>query len=199
MATARLKGGTGVLMKVDNLERLSRDIEALAKSEVLAGFPEDTTDRTDDEDPGSNITNAAIAYVQDHGEPDRNVPARPFMLPAMEAVQDRAESILKQAAKAMLKADSKDRDSLLSIYLTRVGLAIQAAIRKKINEGIPPPLSEATLRRRAARGRVGAMWELAWRDAGAPASTELAKPLIDTGQLRNAVNFVIRERKERKG
>jgi len=76
----------------------------------------------------------------------------------------------------------------------RAGLTAKLSIQNKINEGIPPPLATSTVAARAREGRKGAQLELANRRAGIPASTTLAKPLIDTGQLRNAVNYVIRRR-----
>jgi hypothetical protein len=82
--------------------------------------------------------------------------------------------------------------------LHKVGLRVATSIKKKINEGVPPPLSEYTLRERARRGRKGAKQELANRASGMAPSTQLAKPLIDTGELRNSITYVIRSRKDRK-
>jgi hypothetical protein len=83
------------------------------------------------------------------------------------------------------------------------GMAAKLSIQNKINEGIPPPLAEATLRRRAARGpgssiAKAAQKELDARGKGAPPSLMEAKPLIDTSQMRNAVNYVIRPRAARR-
>lgn len=166
----------------------------LAKRELLVGFPEDTSERKADEEGPTDITNASLGYIHDNGAPEQNIPARPFMIPGMEAAVPAATARLTAIAKAVLARQGVEA---IEQGFEQLGLKVQASLRRKINEGIPPPLSEWTLRDRARRGRTGAMWELAWRAAGAPEGTELAKPLIDTGQMRNAVNYVVRDRKKR--
>ena len=179
----------------DSVDELRASLKMLAEKEVLVGFPEDTSARTDAETKTPvDITNAALGYIHDTGAPEQNIPARPFMIPGIMEARESLTRQLFTAARAVLRREGV---GAVEEGFERLGLKAQFALRKKINEGIPPPLSEWTLRDRARRGRVGAMWELAWRQAGAPASTELAKPLIDTGQLRNAINYVVRLRKNR--
>ncbi|MBX4298880.1 hypothetical protein K4H04_24285, partial [Mycobacterium tuberculosis] len=63
-------------------------------------------------------------------------------------------------------------------------------MRAKITEGPFVPLAAATLRARARRGRSGAAKELASRAAGNAPDNSNAKPLIDTGQYRQAITYV---------
>lgn len=167
----------------------------LGKKEVLVGFPDTTAQRKEEDGSPSEITNAALGYIHDTGMPEQNIPARPFMIPGMDNAEAAVTRHLVSAARAVLQRRGVDA---INKGFERAGVSAMGAIKRKINEGVPPPLSEWTLRERAARGDEGSMWELAWRAAGAPASTELAKPLIDTGQLRNAVNYVVRARKKRR-
>lgn len=199
----KVKNGTGVTSQ-DNLKSLYQILEDLMGLEVLVGFPEETDARKPDPDEkGTPINNATIAYVQDNGSPELNIPPRPFMIPAMQECSGKVGAVLGQGALAVTKLGKRrDPDAIRKVFMT-AGLVAQTALRKKINEGIPPPLSEATLRKRANRGgkgkgRKGAIQELANRAAGLPASIQLAKPLIDTGQLRNAAIYVVRKRSERK-
>lgn len=204
MAVLGPKPNAKLKVTSDKLDDLRLAIRELAAHEVLVGFPDETADRKDDtgEMHGgkailgakSEITNAALGYIHDKGSPEANIPARPFMIPGIKAVEERIGAALLGAAKAVLRDPSTD----VQARLHRVGITAATGIKRKLNEGIPPPLSERTLRERARKGREGAMWELAWRDAGAPAGLELAKPLIDTGQLRNAITYVVRKRKARK-
>jgi len=46
----------------------------------------------------------------------------------------------------------------------------------------------------ANRAATGAGDELSRRQSGGGAGVDLAKPLVATGQLRNSITFVIRER-----
>lgn len=196
MATRRPSGLPPNLKMVrDDLESLRSQIEELTELEILVGFPEETTGREASEDEPEGITNAALGYIHDNGEPERNIPARPFMIPAMQEVEGRVTEALTQTARRVLLARGK-RKVDVAVYFERIGSIVELAIKNKINEGIPPPLSDATLRARAARGRMGAMWELAWRAAGAPPGVDgLAKPLVDTAQMRNSVRYVVRRRR----
>lgn len=177
---------------VDNVDALRALLEGISATEVLVGFPESSATRD-----GSGPTNAMLGYVHDNGAPEQNIPARPFMIPGIESVATEVTNILAALAKGHLNKGKLTADQ----GLTRVGLKVQAAIRKKINEGVPPPLADSTLRRRAARkgkglgSRKGAKLELELRAAGWDPSVDFAKPLVDTGQMRNAVSFVIRKRK----
>ena len=188
-------GGSGV-SSTDNLDQLLKVLAGLTELEVLVGFPEETDERKPDEENPNPPSNAVIAYIQDNGSPEANIPARPFMIPAMQDARPQLTESLYKGALDVL-AHPKEAQRVVKLFI-RTGLIAQNALRKKINEGIPPPLSEATLLRRARRGRKGAKKELANREAGLAASTQLAKPLIDTGQLRNAATYVLRKRSQRK-
>lgn len=187
-----------VRVKGAGLQDLHEAMRLLVHSELLVGFPEDTTERpADDSDvPGETPpTNAELAYIHDRGAPEVNIPARPFMFPAMDEVKDRAANKLGAIGKSVLR----DRSALkVTQGLHQLGLMASVAIKRKINEGIPPPLSEWTLMERARRGRKGAKKELANRAVGIAPSTQLAKPLIDTGELRKSASYVIRPRKARR-
>jgi hypothetical protein len=80
-----------------------------------------------------------------------------------------------------------------------IGLEATSAVKNRLTSGPWAPLADATLRARARRAvgggvgiRKGARAELAARAAGAAPSSQFAKPLIDTAQMRNAINYVIR-------
>ena len=180
-------------VSVDKVEEMWNSLHALARSEVLVGFPEDTTGRDNSESANKDITNAALGYIHDNGMPEQNIPARPFMVPGIMSVKDQVTGRLLLVAKRVLRFQSA---VVIEQGWHSVGLTVATALKKYINQGIAPALAESTLRERAARGRKGAKQELANRAAGLPASTQLAKPLIDTGQLRNAINYVIRPRRK---
>jgi hypothetical protein len=190
-----IKNGTGMQRKRGpGRADLESAIDALVKQELLVGFPAETSERKEVEGD-EDMTNAALAYIHDNGMPEQNIPQRQFMRPAINEVMPTVRRKMLGLAKKVAGGSNADE---VEKGFHSVGLTVQRAIRAKLNEGIPPPLSDRTLRERAARGREGAMWELAWRDAGAPPGVELAKPLIDTAQMRNAVNYVVRDRKKRR-
>jgi hypothetical protein len=200
-----MSNNTGVKINKTNLEEVVKGLQLLAGVEVLVGFPEETTARKDED----GITNAALAYIHDNGAPEAHIPARPFMTPAMEEAQDKIQAGLSGAMRQALRGDAL----ALEMALHAVGLIAKLAIMKKINEGIPPPLSEYTLKARARRGKkssiaLAAKIELDRRaemrkhgedpflDMEAALTT--AKPLIDTAAMRNSTQYVIRSRKQRR-
>lgn len=170
----------------DRLNEVVKSIGKLAKMDVLVGIPESENARNDE---GPN--NAALGYIHEHGSPSNNIPARPFLIPGVAEAKGKFRPRLANAAKAAL--DGKGKEALRQ--LDSAGITAENSVKRKINSGDFVPLSDATLRGRAARGRVGAAEELQRRAEGFAAGTELAKPLIDTGQLRNSITHVVREKK----
>ncbi len=178
---------TGIRKVLDNLPRLQAGVDRLSTLEVLAGVPRDKTQRN--EEP--MITNAAIAFIQDQGSPAQNIPARPFMRPGISNAKEAIATSFKRAAK---RAVDGQTNASVEEDLHRAGLKAQNSIRAAINEGIPPPLSIATLKARARRGRKGAKKALEAINAGGPANIADAKPLVDSGQLRNSITYVVRKK-----
>ena len=173
----------GLTIKVDRLKELAQSINELTGKAVLVGIPASEKDRDDD----GPIDNANLGYLHETGSPANNIPARPFLVPGIEENAVAIERRLKRAAEvAMAKRGN------VEAALEKVGMTAQAGVRRKITSGPFEPLSNATLRARARRGRKGAQEELDRRARGEEPGAESAKPLIDTGQLRNAINYVIR-------
>lgn len=169
----------------DNSDALIKALAEMKSKAVYAGFPEDEKPRTD----GSPITNAAIAYVQNTGAPEQNIPSREFMVSGIESKRDPISDGMQEVGTAALDGDIPAAGAALH----KVGLTAQNGIRNKIIEGPFEPLAESTLKARARRGRDGAQQELDRRAAGEDPGTDLARPLNDTGQMRNAVTYVIRK------
>lgn len=169
-------------------------LEKMQAKEVLAGFPQEEPGREDAEGNPVPITNAALGYIHNFGSPEQNIPARPFMVEGIEAKRVPIVDGMFAAGKAALDGNSQ----LVDQALNAVGLIAKTGIQGKINDGPFEPLAESTLKARARRGREGAQEELDRRDAGEAPGVELARPLVDTGQLRNAVEYVIRDARKEK-
>lgn len=161
----------GIIMTVDQLGRVVKNIKQLADDRVLVGIPSTEAERNPDPADGavSPYNNAQLGYLHENGSPVANIPARPFLIPGVEEAKPKYTRRLKAAAGAALDGDEQRVDR----NLHAAGLETQAAVRGRITEGPFVPLAESTLARRRARGRTG------------------EKPLIDTGQLRNSINYVV--------
>lgn len=182
-----------VIVRQRPLSDVTADIKLLVGVELLVGFPAETSGRDESGEEQGPITNAALGYIHETGMPEQNIPARPFLAPAIEENKEMIEKRLAGIAKKVLAGDK----NAVEVGYQSLGLKMQAAIRNKINEGIPPPLAASTLRARAARGRKGAQEELDARRQGEAPGTVNAKPLVDSGQMRNAVNYAIRSKAKR--
>lgn len=185
---------SGVFVKQDNLSELRKAIKRLVRDEVLCGIPAETTVRPDALS-GGQINNATIAYIQDNGAPEAKIPARPFYRPAVQNQKKAVVDLLTKMANYGL--DNPAQVNKIDEGFDRIGMAIVGEMRNIIAAGIPPPLAPRTLRARAAKGRKGAQLELDRREAGLPAGTDLATPLLDTGEMNKSLTWVIRKKSAR--
>jgi len=176
----------------DDMQGLAESLRTLTEENVLAGFPADEEPREDENGNPTPITNAAIAYVQNTGMPELNIPQREFMVSGVESVEDKIVTSMETTGVAAFDHDRQG----VELGLQAVGATARDGIKMKIRDGPFEPLAEATLVARARRGgEIGkaAIQELESRAAGNAPGVDLARPLNDTGQMRNAVNYVIRK------
>lgn len=150
----------------DTLPAIIKQVHDLARRKVQVGAPASTAARN-----GGALTNADLAYIHENGAPGANIPARPFLVPGIQESGDRIGKQMEKAARAAL-ANKPDQ---VEQALHGAGVTAQSGVRGKINEGPFEALAEATLAARQRRGRTG------------------DKPLIDTGQLRNSITYVIKD------
>ena len=186
---------SGVFKVVDNFKKLTQSVEALTNTVVMVGVPDDKSGRREGE-----INNAELAYIHDKGAPEANIPARPFMEPGIKAVQDQIAKEMENAGKAILKSGKFGSAKSVEGYLNRVGLIAVRSIRAKITEGIAPELAPSTVLGRIYRvkGKARRKKLKAALASGTPASRQggvegLFTPLVVTGQLRNAITYVLRK------
>lgn len=155
-------------IKVDRLKDVLASLSNLVQKEVLVGIPDSAPERKDDQPIG----NAAIGYIQETGSPANNIPARPFLVPGVADAERAVSDRLGRAADAALRADMETADR----QMAAAGIEAQNSVRARINSGIDPELKASTIANRLRRGRTGTV------------------PLIDSGQLRNSITYVVRKK-----
>ena len=166
------EGKTGVSDKQAGLQDAVANLDMLMTimaREVLVGIPADASTRTDVE-----LNNAARAYILNYGAPEANIPARPFMEPGIEKARETIAQIGEMMILKAMKSGASSADVLKGMNM--MGLAAAASVKAEINSNIPPPLAERTIRERMARG------------------VTRTNTLVDTGEMRNAVTYVIRNK-----
>jgi len=137
------------------------------------GIPAEDADR----DENSPINNAALLAINHFGSPAQNIPPRQPMTVGIKNAQEPIAEQFKLAAKNVLSQGSK----AIETYYERAGSIAASSVKKAINDqefgtdaGGPAP---ATLRARASMGQTG---------------FKGTKSLIVTGQMRNAITYVVR-------
>lgn len=153
-------------IKSDKTALLAKNAGVLKSKMLLVGIPETETSRQD----GENVSNAFLGYLHENGSPARKIPPRPFLAPSIEKNKDVLSKILgADVGKNLLSRNFNEKAFL------RAGLKAQSIVKNYIIKGENfAPLSKKTLEKRAERGFTG------------------TKPLIETAQLLNSINFVIR-------
>lgn len=156
-----------VKITVDKVTDIINAISKLAGKDVLVGIPDSDPDRKD-----GPISNAQIGYIQETGSPANNLPARPFLVPGVAEVQAKCADRLQKGATNALSGNLSSAEA----SLTAAGLIAESSVKRKINSNIQPELAESTLEARRDRG------------------VTRTNTLVDTGQLRNSITHVVRNK-----
>lgn len=153
----------------NSLAAVMKALRALGTTDVLVGYPEDTTERNEDDGP----TNAQLAFINNQGSPAQRIPQREFMVSGTLQKKISITNYLEQAGGAALDGH-EDR---MNAAFDAAGIEAVSGIKNRITTGEFAPLSPFTLRMRKRAGFQG------------------EKPLQVTNQLLNATNFVRRRRR----
>lgn len=145
--------------------------------------------------PEGGTTVAHVAAIQEFGSPQRSIPPRPFMRPAITEHGQEWKDLLKEGAKKILQGKENVAD-----VLEKAALNAQNEISQNIATLGSPPLSPITLgaRKLKKEGRkiTGAtIGEIAARlKAGTlDISGVSTKPLEDTGLLSATLTSVVED------
>ncbi|WP_267359116.1 MULTISPECIES: hypothetical protein [unclassified Methylobacterium] len=149
------------------LSPFSQSVLRELSKRVVIGIPGDSMHPA--EKGEAPIGNAALGYMFEHGVPERNLPARPHLVPGIESIREQAAARLKKAAQAAFLGDLAAPENALNA----IGLIGVAAVQEQITDGAFAPLAERTIKARIRRGRTG------------------TKPLIDTGSYRRSFTYMI--------
>ena len=109
---------------------------------------------------------AMIAAQNELGNPDKNIPARPFLRPMIIAKRTEWVKLAEKGAKAILEG-KKTGYQVLELLGHQVVFDIQKAITAVVAPPLAPQTIQARLHRKADKKTLG----------------KLDKPLIDTGIL----------------
>lgn len=152
---------------------LVKSIKFLNENYVLVGVPDESTDRKE-----KDVTNAELLFIHTNGSPINNIPPRPVIEPALYNDKDRLNTML---AKVFDYISKGDKASAIA-QLKRVGMRAQNVCRAWFvdpDNGWPPnspATREAKIRKFRKYNKDG---------------TYEPRPLIDTGELRKSITYVL--------
>lgn len=186
---------------IDNVAGLLGRVAELTGSDVLVGVPREKAGRKE-----GAISNASLAYIHEFGSPAHNIPARPFLFPGIRKVRTQIVAMFRKGAVDALKGSGN-----VSATLNSVGMLARNSVVSEITDPAPPfvPLKYATIRARLRRTGAGRRKlkkfdtlksAAGWSGAQAGAAMQIwgteegnIHPLIDTGQLRASITYVVRK------
>jgi hypothetical protein len=151
----------------DFTQDLKQIVKRFRNDSVRVGIPAEESKRE-----GAKINNAALLAIHHFGSPANNIPARPVLSIGIRLAQ---EEIAEQFKIATQKALSQGFRAVRDAY-ERIGIIASNSVKKVINSQIEiEGPADSTIASRKARGFSG------------------TKALIVTGQLRNAITYVVKE------
>lgn len=177
--------------KTSSAVKVNESLAKLAKKQVYVGIPESGAGRKQGE-----INNAALMYIHTNGSPMNNIPARPVIEPAIEQPETKKLIVeqLKDAAEAAFEGD----ESAMDESLQKAGrLGANAAKRWFTDSRNGWPKNKPSTIRNKLRKLPGTSYADAMDilDSGGDISS-LDTPLIDSGELRRSITYVVGEDKK---
>ena len=155
-----------IVKAVDKVGKLIKGINYTKDNYLLIGIPQKKTTRENEA-----ITNAELLFIHTNGSPINNVPARPVIEPALEDDMERLTSMLKDFANEAIEGNFEEAQK----QLERTGMRAQNVCRNWFTNADNnwPENAPSVRERKIKKG-----------------STE-PRPLIDTGELRKSIIYVV--------
>lgn len=144
---------------------IRKKLTDLSKVQALVGIPQSRNPRRE-----PHINNAELMFIHSHGSPARNIPMRKVIEPAIAASPTREAIAVELKEATIAKLHDHDLDAIAR--LKRAGMIGMNASKAWFTDSRNnwPPNTPETIRRKKS-----------------------SRPLIDTGALRAAITYVIRE------
>lgn len=155
----------------DLTKQFNDAIKKFKNDQVLVGIPAEESPRNHDTNSKSEINNATLLAINEFGSPLNNIPARHPMATGIRLAQDDIAKEFKNAVYTAITSGTGD----MGRYYERAGTIAASSIKKVINNQIDmEPPAPSTIKSRLSKGFKG------------------NKALIVTGQMRNAITYVVR-------
>nr|DAJ94252.1 MAG TPA: virion morphogenesis protein [Caudoviricetes sp.] len=162
-----------VKVVTDNVSKQLEAIEFIKENSVYIGIQQKDTTRENDD-----VTNAELLFIHTNGSPQRNIPPRPVIEPALKDDSKRLSDMMKKAAEYVF--DGRFSEALRQLEL--VGHRGQKDARDWFYnpKNHWPPNAPSVIREKLRKG-----------------ATE-PHPLIDTNEMHKAITYFVKIKGGRK-
>lgn len=157
------------------LKQVMKRAEKLNQLQLVVGIPNDGKSRKDSDE----ITNAELGVIHEFGVPERGIPERSFMRSTMSEESENLGNLAKVMVSGCLSGQITPRKAF-----SQIGAYLKGQVVEKITDGEFQPNTAETTKRKLAPVK----------DKRKKRAPDANKPLIDTGQLRGAITYEVREK-----
>lgn len=179
---AFIEGRCGVEIRenANVIANIIKGFDWIRHTEVLVGIPQEKSSR-----PKGKLTNAEIMYILTNGSPVNHLPPRPVIEPAIneEETFGRICDQLKEGMRSALWGNIPKAQK----YYEKAGMIGMRASQDYITSGSLAPNAPITINGGWMRNHV----------TGEPIyikGKHSSQPLIDTGNLRKSITYVVRKK-----
>ena len=123
-------------------------------------------EKTEREGNNEPITNAELMFIHTNGSPIKNIPKRPTIEPTIEENKERISEMFNKTVNKILNNKGDGRADL-----EKIGIWTVNKIKAKFGSDELAPNAPSTIAQKGSD-----------------------RPLIDTGQLRNSITYVVRKK-----
>ena len=182
---------------------IEKAVAQLNRTRLLVGIPSGSRRDPEPGEKGTPPSNGVLGYILDHGDPQMNLPPRPFLRPGVRAARTEISKGMRRAATGALSGKLAE----IKAGFDQAGLAAQVSVQATMQAGGFAPLSDRTIEARARRrnpetGRLlgdgrsrDARSFLKLRGEGVPDAVlhdaGFAKPLLDTYSLYRSIQYIV--------
>ena len=157
--TSRSTKGYSSLMSI-----IVPDVE---NTRILMGVPADTAnDRETEDEEKSDINNAYLLSIHEHGSIDGRIPARPLLEPVIK----QEEQFIKRGWAKYIKLMGEGSMEAAQTHIQKMALYMEGKLVEYFDNNNWTPNAPSTIARKGS-----------------------AKPLIDTGDLRRSIRAFVDE------
>lgn len=157
----------------DEMVKVQKGLKWMQNNNLYVGIPDAKSARKVNKKEANvkeKVTNAELLFIHTNGSPANNIPPRPSIEPSIEQNIDTIVKRMNKTSELAMEGHFEEAQK----HLGQTGQYIVGRIKRYFVEGNDwPPNSPAV--QRAKRKK----------------KSTIPRPLIDTGQMRNSITYVI--------